>query len=128
MWAGGDVEMSATESVIKDLNIAKFILCNPQMLNPEMCIRIGQAINSAIDLLTPRVLTLEELKEGESYWLTAGKDFIPQPVICVHREDDALKPYITFACQYGTCSLKTESYGKTWYCWTAKPTDEQNRR
>ena len=120
--------MSATESVIKDLNIAKFILCNPQMLNPEMCIRIGQAINSAIDLLTPRVLTLEELKEGESYWLTAGKDFIPQPVICVHREDDALKPYITFACQYGTCSLKTESYGKTWYCWTAKPTDEQNRR
>lgn len=46
--------MSATENVINDLNIAKFILCNPQMLNPEMCIRIGQAINSAIDLLIER--------------------------------------------------------------------------
>lgn len=43
--------MSATEKVINDLNIAKFILCNPQMLNSEMCIKIGQAINSAINLL-----------------------------------------------------------------------------
>lgn len=49
--------MSATEKVINDLNVAKFILCNPQMLNPEMCIRIGQVINSAIDLLTPRAPT-----------------------------------------------------------------------
>jgi hypothetical protein len=27
------------------------MLCNPQMLTPEMCVRIGQAITSAIDLL-----------------------------------------------------------------------------
>lgn len=53
--------MSATENVIKDLNIAKFILCNPQMLNPEMCIRIGQAINSAINLLTAEPTTEREV-------------------------------------------------------------------
>ena len=51
MWTGGDMEMSATENIIKDLNIAKFILCNQQMLNPEMCIKIGQAINNAINLI-----------------------------------------------------------------------------
>ena len=43
--------MSSTEKVIENLDIAKLILCNPQMLTPEMCIRIGQAITSAIALL-----------------------------------------------------------------------------
>ena len=59
--------MSAIEKVINDLNIAKFILCNPQMLNPEMCIRIGQAITSAIDLLTSQALiTAEPITEKEA--------------------------------------------------------------
>ena len=44
--------MSTTERVINDLNVAKLALCNPQTLTPDMCVRIGQAINSAIDLLT----------------------------------------------------------------------------
>lgn len=43
------------EKVIEDLNIAKNILNFPQMLSPEMCIKIGQAISAAIELL----------KEGE---------------------------------------------------------------
>ena len=43
--------MSETERVINDLNVAKLILCNPQTLTPEMCIRIGQAITSALALL-----------------------------------------------------------------------------
>lgn len=43
--------MSATERVVNDLYIAKLMLCNPQRLTPEMCIRIGQAITSAIVLL-----------------------------------------------------------------------------
>ena len=43
--------MSETEKAIENLNTAKLILCNPQMLTPEMCIRIGQAITDAIALL-----------------------------------------------------------------------------
>ena len=43
--------MSSTEKVIENLDIAKLILCNPQMLTPEMCIRIGEAITSPIALL-----------------------------------------------------------------------------
>lgn len=43
--------MPDRDSVINDLNVAKLILCNPQMLTPEMRIRSGQAITSAIALL-----------------------------------------------------------------------------
>ena len=45
------MKMSETEKAIENLNTAKFILCNQQMLTPEMCIRIGQAITDAITLL-----------------------------------------------------------------------------
>ena len=45
--------MSATERVINDLNVAKLMLCNPQ-LTPEMRVKIGQAIAKAIDLLKKR--------------------------------------------------------------------------
>lgn len=51
MQKGSEVGMSETERVINDLNIAKLILCNPQMLTPEMCIRIGQIITSVLALL-----------------------------------------------------------------------------
>ena len=43
--------MIATERVINDLNVAKLMLCNLQVPTPEMCVKIGQAISSAIALL-----------------------------------------------------------------------------
>ena len=44
--------MTDVEKVIEDLNTAKFILGNTQItLTRELCIRIGQTINSAIELL-----------------------------------------------------------------------------
>ena len=82
----------------------------------------------AFDILKaqiPRVMTLEEIKDGESYWFRVGKDFVTRPVICVHREDDARKQYITFVGQFGTFSCEIDDYGKTWSCWTARPTEEQ---
>ena len=60
--------MSATEKVVNDLNVSKLMLCNPKMLTLEMCVRIGQAINSAIDLLKeqePVEPTINE--DGEAY-------------------------------------------------------------
>ncbi len=39
------------EKVINDLNMSVCMLCNPEMLTPEMRIRIGQAINNATKLL-----------------------------------------------------------------------------
>ena len=43
--------MPDREKVINDLNVSKLMLCNPKMLTSEMCVKIGQAINGAIDLL-----------------------------------------------------------------------------
>lgn len=61
--------MSEAERVINDLNVAKLILCNPQMLTPEMCIKIGQTITDAISLLKeqePRELTMDEWREWKN--------------------------------------------------------------
>ena len=63
---GSQAGMSVTERAINDLNTVKLILCNPQMLTPEMCIRIGQVVTSAIILLKEqeiRELTIDEWKE-----------------------------------------------------------------
>ena len=43
--------ITETEKAIENLDTAKLILCNHQMLTPEMCIRIGQAVTEAIALL-----------------------------------------------------------------------------
>ena len=39
------------EKIIENMNIAKAILCNPNMVTPEMCIKIGQTISDALSLL-----------------------------------------------------------------------------
>lgn len=39
------------EAIVNDLNVAKHMLCNRQILTPEMCVRIGQAITSVLTLL-----------------------------------------------------------------------------
>lgn len=90
----------------------------------------AEVIDNAISLLKaqqPRVQKLDEIKDGESYWLSAGKEFVTRPVICVHREDDARKPYITFVWQFGTFSWESEEYGKTWRVWSARPTDAERK-
>ena len=61
--------MTATERVINDFNVAKLMLRNPQVLTPEMCVKIGQAISSAIALLKEqeaRELTIDEWREWKA--------------------------------------------------------------
>ena len=59
--------MNATEKVINDLNVAKLTLYHPQMLTPDMCIRIGQAITSAIDLLKEQEVRELSINEWEKW-------------------------------------------------------------
>lgn len=54
--------MIATERVINDLNVAKLMLCNPQVLTPEMFVKIGQAITSTIVLLKEQDNQIEQLE------------------------------------------------------------------
>ena len=62
--------MSETEKAIENLNTAKLILCNPQMLTPEMCIRIGQVITDAIVLLKKQD---EEVRAAYRRGLESGR-------------------------------------------------------
>lgn len=68
----------------------------------------------------PHLIGLSEIKEGETYWFK-NSDFVPRPVICVHIENDARKPYITLAWQFGTFSWEAETYGTEWCLWSARP-------
>ena len=43
--------MPDREKVVENMNIAKAVLCNPNMVTPEMCIKIGQTISDALSLL-----------------------------------------------------------------------------
>ena len=72
-------KMPDRDSVINDLNVAKLILCNPQMLTPEMCIRIGQAITSAISLLK------EQMPHKETFWDSMSEADLMDPMH--HFED-----------------------------------------
>lgn len=86
---------------------------------------LQNAANEAVELLKelePHVIGLSEIEDGGGYWLTTmSSDFIPRPVIVVHNEKDAGKPYITLAWQYGTFSWEAKTYGIAWRLWSAKP-------
>lgn len=67
--------MSATEKVVNDLNVSKLMLCNPKMLTSEMCVRIGQAINGAIDLLKEQEAKKVEWRIGRAHCPSCGELF-----------------------------------------------------
>lgn len=93
------------------------------------CASLTPLLDDVLRLITklePHFIGLTEIKEGEGYWLSVNDlDFVPRPVICVHIESDARKPYITFAWQYGTFSWESETYGSEWSLWSAKPYSEK---
>ena len=68
------MKMNETEKAIENLNTAKFILCNQQMLTPEMCIRIGQVITDAIAILKERdVVEPTLIYEGRKRFMWEGR-------------------------------------------------------
>lgn len=61
--------MDNKEKVIENLNTAKYILNFPQILNHEMCIKIGQAISAAIALLKEPETVKPETFKHEDGWI-----------------------------------------------------------
>lgn len=81
--------MDVTEKVINDLNVSVYMLCNPEMLTPEIRIRIGQAIHSATVLLEEhkvRELTIDEWRK----WKNNPK----RNPICILWENDTTPMWI----------------------------------
>lgn len=77
----------------------------------------------AQEVVEPRIVQLEEIKEGDAYWFSTLENHktISYYAICVHREEDAGWPYITFVWQHGTSSWPMDKYGYNWCCWSSKP-------
>ena len=122
------------ESLIKHLHLENsrtnldFDECYACAYRPDgkdTCDNLIPLIDGALSMiikLEPHVIGLSEIEEGEGYWMTTmSSDSKPLPVICVHYEKDARKPYITFAWQFGTSSWEAETYGTEWRLWSAKP-------
>lgn len=95
-----------------------------------MSVDDGIALHEAIDLLKeqePRVLTLEEVKAFDWDYCYLEEERLPGKEYRAICGDYALT-CITWPCvtsmriQHGD-----DSYGKTWRCWSARPTDEQRK-
>ena len=136
----GEVGMSATEKVVNDLNVSKLMLCNPKMLTSEMYVRIGQAINGAIDLLKeqePRVLTADELylMEHKCVYLERrnSKVYSTEPSIVIGTSKALFCQYKYFLMRENKISdvRYSSDYNKEtksgWRCWSAKPTEERRK-
>lgn len=85
----------------------------------------------ALELLKeqePRVLTLEEVKmlDSDYYYLESmrspGKEF--REIVGAYGLMCVTWPSITWARQ----TMGDRGYGKTWRCWTSRPTDEQREK
>lgn len=78
----------------------------------------------ALDATEPRVLTLEEVRdEYEVVWLETK---YLQPTVCLVDNGESDADWICFA--FGVDDSYPMSWhlcGKSWRCWSAKPTDEQ---
>ena len=100
------------------MNVAKLMLCNPQVLTPEMCVKIGQSINTAIDLLKEQESEAKwiygEDKTGVDGWHCSECDFF-EPWFYEFTDD------IDFIRFYGHCP----KCGRRMTSYTGKPTQER---
>lgn len=89
------------------------------------------SLDDALELLKaqePRVMTLEEVKmlDRDYYYLEAmrspGKEL--REIVGAYGLTCVTWPSITWARQ----TMGDGGYGKTWRCWTSRPTDEQREK
>lgn len=114
------------EKVIKNLEeVRRFIECENL---PAHTLKAKLVIDDAIALLEaqePRVLTLEEVKmlDRDYYYLESmrspGKEL--REIVGAYGITCVTWPSITWARQ----TMGDSGYGKTWRCWTSRPTNEQ---
>lgn len=86
-----------------------------------------EQVVSALKSQEPRVMTLEEVKmlDSDYYYLESmrspGKEL--REIVGAYGLTCVTWPSITWARQ----TMGDSGYGKTWRCWTSRPTDEQRR-
>ena len=97
--------------------------------NDDVALRacIIEDIRSLLKAMTPRVMTLEEVKE----WSTQAIDKIEPVYIENIHDSESIYAYIgCFGANIGDYGAEDPfaGYGSTWRCWTYRPTEEQRRK
>ena len=80
-------------------------------------------VNELIALLKaqePRVMTLEEARKDIEVWYESVNGACGWGDLCYDANLE-----LALYTLHGIKGVKEEAYGKTWRCWTSRPTDEQ---
>ena len=82
-----------------------------------------QAAN-ILKTLVPRLLTLDDLRNAKNIdvYLEEKCETQTHPLRLVETENESMNQAAFF---WPSIVRPLKSYGKTWRCWTARPTDEQ---
>ena len=97
---------------------------------------VQDAANAAIEaidsLTTSRVMTFEEVKQHDNknncVWFELPKNIIAAVFVRQDRtQTEIISPYVNSEPLILHLYWNNTNYGRTWRCWTAKPTDEQRK-
>lgn len=101
--------MPDRKKIIENMNIAKAVLCSPNMITPEMRIMIGQTITDAIS-------TLKEQNNCENCAIAIEDR---QPVVrckdCIHR-GNAKKCILAAVAEIKNCPVFLFDNSGEWFC------------
>lgn len=122
--------MKDREKVIKGLEIctSRPCYCTDCPYKKEYCLDSQNVMEDALALLkrqVPRVLTLEEVRNycSDFVYLETASGWIE---CCIKDEGMSNKFVGYFVCGFGECFIEEwNEHGKTWRCWSYRPTDEQ---
>jgi len=121
--ADRDKVIEGIETCLNEKACVKCPYCSPDVEhNCGRCL-----FEDALELLKaqqPRVMTLEEANDADVCWAEGrdGWDATPPRRVSLWNRYE-VRLYRFASKEY--VSLKPNEYGKTWRCWTARPTDEQ---
>jgi hypothetical protein len=97
---------------------------------------LREALDMAMELLKaqePMVMTLEEVKNSEVLYfedftdISDGVKPIIRPAINIEVKNGGIVMLDSEMWDDGFTFSTDEEYGKTWRCWTSRPTDEQRK-
>lgn len=134
MWKGGEVGMTEQEKrekrekVIKGLgSCVEYFACKVKGVMFDEWLEESRKAIALLKAQEPRVMTLEEVKilDSDYYYLESmrspGKEL--REIVGTYGLTCVTWPGITWARQ----TMGDSGYGKTWRCWTSRPTDEQRK-
>ena len=99
--------------------------CKYDNFPPRICVaHLAKDALALIKAQEPRVLTLEEVRQAGTMCFveTRHNGRLHSMIFNDFFKDDDTTVFLSYI---GDLPFKNAGYGKSWRCWSAKPTDEQ---